>query len=1074
MRNILLLLCTVLCIQLQAQQQMQKWNRQMQLKNCTIDIKCGAFTATTFIEMEFYNPYEQELEGLHQFILKPGQVITAFQLELNGKYRDGTLEEKWKATNAYNRIVGKRIDPALLSMDYKDHYSLRIYPVPPKGSRKITFTIQQLLTVENGNLQYFLPVNVPDTVKGFHLSIQSTAKESFPISHTGIIEGKQFSYSGEQYILKYEAENIPLKSAIGFFIPLLNKTVLCTKTTANQKYFAVRFQPTVAKSVKINPTQLTVFWDASASAENRNINTEIGFLEQFISWHHIKKITIIPFNYKLLDTAVFYFNDGSNNKWKHYLRSLMYDGSTQLGCINIKNNNPDLCMLFTDGKNTYGNKKPIINGSLLYCINSSCNADFESMKMMAGATGGKVVDLNTITISKAIDMCSTSENWLLNITSSSGKIISDQSFPIGIDQSILMNGTMQNDADTLFFHYGNNAAETGIQQIIIPAKGNCSDTLIDRITMLKQFDKIISSYDWEKVLDVGLEENIVTPNTAYIVLERIEDYIKYNIEAPKDLQEECKLLQYVKSSTRINRQNLKKQDEFNIVNDVVNVYNERIKTPGKDVATIKLNRDEFEQINKHENSNANVQQDMVDGNSNAIKMLGAGTSNLDEVVVIGYSAIRKSNMTGSVTYIRSKELTHALSVEQALQGRVPGLMVTQQTGTPGAASGIMLRGQATLSGNREPLYVLDGMPVSGNINDLINVNNIQEISVLQGVQATAIYGSMASNGVVIINSKKWRYNNYYYSNKRHRLKDMEDEDYIQEIQGTPVKEKLIIYNKLKEAHASETVFYFDMAQHFYQNGLENEAFEILMNAAEVANGAVQVQQAIGYILESWKMFNEAINIYKQIAMDNNQQMQYQQDLAWAHYQQGNYQLAVDIFYAAIKMNTGSQEQKNVQIKAIMLYEMNEIIFAHKTVLDISMIPAALIKSSLSALRIVLDCNEGNIARMMVTEPTKKLLSNEKTTPANGEIIYGNSNWNYNHAGPLVYEAAVAKNGNYKICINYYGSYYQANFNPSIIRIKTFKNFGKRNQHIEIENVIMNNQYGEIEIGEQEYNNVKNN
>ena len=142
MRNILLLACLLSLSQLQAQPQLQKWNRQMQLANCTINIKCGQFTATTFIEMEFYNPYEQEQEGLYQFQLKPGQAITAFQLELNGKYRDGTLEEKWKATNAYNRIVGKRIDPALLTMDYKDHYSLRIYPVPPKGGRKITFTIQ--------------------------------------------------------------------------------------------------------------------------------------------------------------------------------------------------------------------------------------------------------------------------------------------------------------------------------------------------------------------------------------------------------------------------------------------------------------------------------------------------------------------------------------------------------------------------------------------------------------------------------------------------------------------------------------------------------------------------------------------------------------------------------------------------------------------------------------------------------------------------------------------------------------------------------------------------------------------
>ena len=126
----------------------QRRGRSMELKSCSIDIKADMFTATTFIEMGFYNRHDTELEGLYSFELHPGQVITAFQLDLNGKYRDGSIEEKWKASNAYNTIVGKRIDPALLTMDYANHYSLRIYPVPAKGSRKVTMTIQQLLVRE--------------------------------------------------------------------------------------------------------------------------------------------------------------------------------------------------------------------------------------------------------------------------------------------------------------------------------------------------------------------------------------------------------------------------------------------------------------------------------------------------------------------------------------------------------------------------------------------------------------------------------------------------------------------------------------------------------------------------------------------------------------------------------------------------------------------------------------------------------------------------------------------------------------------------------------------------------------
>jgi len=386
MRNVLFSLLVLLQLQLYAQIQTTKWNHPMRLKNCSIDIKAGQFTATTFVEMEFYNPNEQEIEGLYQFQLQPGQVITAFQLELNGKYRDGTLEEKWKATNAYNRIVGKRIDPALLSMDYNNYYRLNIYPVPAKSSRKITFTVEQLLTSEFGYLLYALPFDIADTVKAFHLSIISTVKEASPKSKPGIISDKLFTTAGDDYKLTFAAENIILKTSIAFAIPLSKTNAICTETIGSQKNFALCFQPNVDPTYQINPKEITVFWDASGSGENRNINLEIEFLQQFISYHHIRRMTIVPFNHQLLDTVIFTLNGGTDNIWKQYLQNITYDGATQLGCINLGNTNPELCMLFTDGRNTYGNKRPVTNGSLLYCINSSCNADIRAMNQMAGTS----------------------------------------------------------------------------------------------------------------------------------------------------------------------------------------------------------------------------------------------------------------------------------------------------------------------------------------------------------------------------------------------------------------------------------------------------------------------------------------------------------------------------------------------------------------------------------------------------------------------------------------------------------------------------------------------------------------
>src|SRR5688572_20333921 len=191
----------------------QRWDRPMELRTCSVSINADRFTATTLLEMEFCNPNEKEIEGLYRFQLRPGQVITAFQLDLNGKYRDGSIEEKWKATNAYNTIVGKRIDPALLTMDYDGHYSLRIYPVPANGCRRVTMTIQQMLEGSGNKLLYTLPLNIQDKLQHFRLSVTVNGN-TVPVTNPGLLAGQHFTGTNKQHELKWDAENIMLKEPL--------------------------------------------------------------------------------------------------------------------------------------------------------------------------------------------------------------------------------------------------------------------------------------------------------------------------------------------------------------------------------------------------------------------------------------------------------------------------------------------------------------------------------------------------------------------------------------------------------------------------------------------------------------------------------------------------------------------------------------------------------------------------------------------------------------------------------------------------------------------------------------------
>ena len=127
---------------------------------------------------------------------------------------------------------------------------------------------------------------------------------------------------------------------------------------------------------------------------------------------------------------------------------------------------------------------------------------------------------------------------------------------------------------------------------------------------------------------------------------------------------------------------------------------------------------------------------------------------LDEVVVIGYGTMKKKDLTGSITTVNSKDLNVGSYTDpgQLLQGKVPGLVVVQNSDPNGGVNSLTLRGASTLNGSTEPLYVVDGIP-GVNLN-LIPPADIESIDVLRDASATAIYGSKAANGVIIVTTKK--------------------------------------------------------------------------------------------------------------------------------------------------------------------------------------------------------------------------------------------------------------------------------------------------------------------------------
>ncbi|MCX6216713.1 TonB-dependent receptor [Spirosoma sp.] len=214
-----------------------------------------------------------------------------------------------------------------------------------------------------------------------------------------------------------------------------------------------------------------------------------------------------------------------------------------------------------------------------------------------------------------------------------------------------------------------------------------------------------------------------------------------------------------------------------------------------------------------------TQEVPVSGQSKLTIALQPDNRSLNEVIVVGYGTVKKSDLTGSVSSVRAAELkqTPIANFVQGLQARASGVQVTQNSGAPGGSISVRIRGNNSISGSSEPLYVVDGFPIAGGDNPVagggsglgndngnrlsvlstLNPNDIESMEVLKDASATAIYGTRGANGVVLITTKRGKagktrvsYDGYYGQQQIRKTLDVMNAtqfaQYENEIAGTPL------------------------------------------------------------------------------------------------------------------------------------------------------------------------------------------------------------------------------------------------------------------------------------------------
>ena len=520
----------------------------MVLQDLSVDILVIGQTAVTTMEMTFYNPNSRVMEGEFQFPLANGQQVSRFALDINGKLREGVVVDKTAGRKAFEEIVRRGVDPGLLEKTEGNNFKARVYPMPAKGTRRVLIAFEQELHERDGQDYYFLPITANVTLKNFKVRTEVVSRfVKADIQNSLQLDFKQARNS---YISEVSQQNFTLNQNIALTFPKIEKPQTISATKGNKTYcYGNIALATAQPKNRPTPKEIGLLWDASHSAANRDRAKEFAFLESYFKEVKDVKVILSSFNIRTDKPLTFEVKNGNWQALKSHLESLPYDGATDGNAINFSLKADEL-LLFSDGIFNFGSKefsvKEVVKQAKtpITVVNASAVANTQKMQYLANATGGSLIDLNTLTTEQALKAAQTVPFQLLDIEVKNGKVakIFPQKGATISKGNFTLAGELQTKEATLVLSFGypkNVILQKEIHLAVNPDTSESEFDLLRRIWAEKQIAQLEREGAEQKQIDaVGREYGIVTEGNSLIVLETVEDYVRYRITPPKELQME--------------------------------------------------------------------------------------------------------------------------------------------------------------------------------------------------------------------------------------------------------------------------------------------------------------------------------------------------------------------------------------------------------------------------------------------------------------------------------------------------------------------------------------------------------
>jgi tetratricopeptide (TPR) repeat protein len=602
--------------------------------------------------MTFRNKTQRVLEGELNFPLPAGISVSRYALDINGSLRDAVPVTKEKATVLFETVERRRVDPGILEKVDGNSFRTRIYPINPGGVRTVLIAYEQDLLGDSRNeLRYSLPLSFTYPIEDFGIDISVIHSAFRPmLEEEGDKDGLQFKewnniWSASRHWNDYEANQ-----SLTVRIPKqTGASELMMQPVGNHYFFTASAYLQPSKINRPIPAHLTILWDASLSGLTSHKKKELELLDAYFARVKNVHVTLVGFNNTAGEPKVFSVTDGEWKPLRSALESMVYDGATQFGALDLGRYPGDEFLLFSDGHSTFGSGDIRLGNKPVYALVSAAGADFPFLQSIANRTGGEVIDLDNASVDHARDRLLYQPLQYLGIKPVDGIEECYPSLPVPIAGSFTIAGMSFRPTQEINLQFGYGNKVTMEQKVILDiSKQQVDRPDLSRIWAQKKIAELDTRYDDNRteIEQLGRRYGIVTRNTSLIVLESVNDYITYQVEPPAELREEY---------DRIMKQrgfNTSRERQAAVGNAEI-YFSELLewwKKPVQQVGKAPVQSVQYEALSNRDPDGSRA----VSTDSTAVALEGR-VAGLQEVVVTGYGTQRRKDVTRSVSAVDDED-----------------------------------------------------------------------------------------------------------------------------------------------------------------------------------------------------------------------------------------------------------------------------------------------------------------------------------------------------------------------------------------------------------------------------------